>query len=72
VKGTAWYPDHHPYTKSDLARVLRSAVDSNAAMVVTTEKDSVRLKAMTLDGVWALRIDLEVLEKASWEEVLLS
>ena len=71
VKGTAWYPDHHPYAKSDLARVFQSAVDSKATMVVTTEKDSVRLKGMVPKGVWALRIDLEVLEKASWEEVLL-
>jgi tetraacyldisaccharide 4'-kinase len=71
VKGTAWYPDHHPYTKSDLARVIQSAVDSGATMVVTTEKDSIRLKGMAPEGVWALRIDLEVLEKASWEEVLL-
>ncbi|NTW66623.1 MAG: tetraacyldisaccharide 4'-kinase, partial [Nitrospirae bacterium] len=71
VKGTAWYPDHHPYTRSDLARVFQSAVDNGATMVVTTEKDSIRLKGMAPDGVWALRIDLEVIEKASWEEVLL-
>ncbi len=71
VKGSAWFPDHHPYTMPDLARVFQSAADRNAAMVVTTEKDSVRLKGMASAGVWALRIDLEVLEKASWEEVLL-
>jgi tetraacyldisaccharide 4'-kinase len=71
VKGTAWYPDHHSYTKSDLARVFQSAVDSKATMVVTTEKDSIRLKGMAPEGVWALRIDLEVIEKVSWEEVLL-
>jgi tetraacyldisaccharide-1-P 4'-kinase len=40
-------------------------------MVVTTEKDSIRLKGMAPEGVWALRVDLEVFEKASWEEVLL-
>ena len=71
VKGTAWYQDHHPYTKSELARVFQSAADSRATMVVTTEKDSVRLKGMAPESVWALRIDLEVLEKASWEKVLL-
>jgi tetraacyldisaccharide 4'-kinase len=70
VKGTAWYPDHHRYTKSELARVFQSAADSRATMVVTTEKDSVRLKDMAPEGVWALRIDLEVHEKASWERVL--
>jgi len=71
VKGTAWYADHHPYTKSDIARVFQGAVDSRATIAVTTEKDSIRLKGMAPEGVWALRIDLEVLEKASWEEVLL-
>jgi len=71
VKGTAWYQDHHPYTKSDLARVFQSAVDSRATMVVTSEKDSIRLKGMAPEGVWALRINLEVNEKALWEEVLL-
>jgi tetraacyldisaccharide 4'-kinase len=71
VKGTAWYADHHPYAKSDLAQVFQSAVDSKATMVVTTEKDNVRLKGMVPKGVWTLRIDLEVLEKASWEKVLL-
>lgn len=71
VQGTAWYPDHHPYTKPDLDRVLKSAEEIRAMMVVTTEKDSVRLKGMTPEGVWALRIDLEVLEKTSWEKVLL-
>jgi tetraacyldisaccharide 4'-kinase len=71
VKGTAWYQDHHPYTKADLARVFQGAVDSRATMVVTTEKDSIRLKGIAPEGVWALRVDLEVFEKASWEEVLL-
>jgi tetraacyldisaccharide 4'-kinase len=71
VKGTAWYPDHHPYTTSDLAGVFQSALYTKATMVVTTEKDSVRLKSMAPKGVWALRIDLEVIEKASWEKVLL-
>jgi tetraacyldisaccharide 4'-kinase len=71
VKGTANYPDHHPYTKADLARVFQSAADGNAQMVVTTEKDSIRIKDMAPEGLWALRIDLEVIEKASWEEVVL-
>jgi len=71
VKGTSGFPDHHQYTSSDLARVFQDAADNKATMVVTTEKDSVRLKNMAPEGVWSLRIDLDVLERASWEEVLL-
>jgi len=71
VKGALSYPDHHQYSKADIARLGQAASDSNAAMVVTTEKDSVRLKGMMPAGVWALRVDLEVLEQESWKEVLL-
>jgi tetraacyldisaccharide 4'-kinase len=70
VAGSARFPDHHSYTDSDIERVLQSAAECKATMVVTTEKDSVRLKGMAPEAVWALRIDLDVLERASWEEVL--
>jgi len=37
------YRDHHPYRRTDLARILSAARDAGAAAVVTTEKDFVRL-----------------------------
>jgi tetraacyldisaccharide 4'-kinase len=37
------FPDHHWYTASDLDRICAAARDSGADLVVTTEKDAVRL-----------------------------
>ena len=31
-------------------------------MIVTTEKDAVRLKDLKPEGIWALRIELKVVE----------
>ena len=72
VTGTAVYPDHHSYTKSDLAALVRQAGERNAALLATTEKDGVRLKDMAPKGIWAVRIDLEVIESSAWEETLLN
>ena len=37
------FQDHHPYTRFDMARLLEVASSSGAEMLVTTEKDAVRL-----------------------------
>ncbi len=70
VKGTSVYPDHHTYTTSDLANLFQAAVDRDAVMLVTTEKDGVRLKGIAREGIWALRIDLEVQEREAWERLI--
>ena len=71
VTGTAVYGDHYSYTRSDLAGLIRQAGERNSALVATTEKDGVRLTNMTPEGIWAVRIDLEVVESSVWEETLL-
>jgi tetraacyldisaccharide 4'-kinase len=65
------YPDHFVYQKSDLAAVFRKAADEKISMIVTTEKDAIRLKKLHADGVWALRIELTVAEHDDWEAFLL-
>jgi tetraacyldisaccharide-1-P 4'-kinase len=40
-------------------------------MIVTTEKDAVRLRNLIPDGIMALRIELKVVENEEWEAVLL-
>ena len=42
IKATATYPDHHPFTKSDI-RDLREMARRHNALLITTEKDHVRL-----------------------------
>jgi tetraacyldisaccharide 4'-kinase len=71
VTGTAVYRDHYSYTRSDLADLVRQAGEHNSALLATTEKDGVRLHNMTPEGIWAARIDLEVLESSAWEETVL-
>jgi tetraacyldisaccharide 4'-kinase len=71
VKSSCTYPDHYLYTKNDLANIFRRAADDKVGLVVTTEKDGVRLHAMRPDGIWTLRIRLQVVESGAWEQMLL-
>jgi tetraacyldisaccharide 4'-kinase len=43
VAGTLAFRDHHRYTRGDLARIAAAMRSAGAAMVVTTEKDVVRM-----------------------------
>lgn len=65
------YPDHYAYSKSDLAEVYKNSADHRAGMIVTTEKDAVRLRELKPEGIWALRIELFVNEQREWERFLL-
>lgn len=57
------FPDHHNYSRSDVARLMAWAqtLPGNAA-VVTTQKDLVKLRSATLGGreLLALRIGLSI------------
>ena len=65
------FSDHHAYDRSDLAAVVRRAVDCNAGMIVTTEKDAARLRSLRPEGVWALRVELVVDEQEEWKALLI-
>jgi tetraacyldisaccharide 4'-kinase len=45
------FRDHHPYTDADIAGIARAARDAGATIVLTTEKDAVRLAARSLAGL---------------------
>jgi tetraacyldisaccharide 4'-kinase len=64
------FPDHHRYRTSDLEELRRLAADRGADMIVTTEKDAVKLAGMAGDDLWMLRIRLAVVETERWERVL--
>jgi tetraacyldisaccharide 4'-kinase len=65
VRGLVAFPDHHSYGPRDLEIVARRARATGATLVVTTEKDAVRLERpeaavpRTLPPVWVLRVRLE-------------
>jgi len=65
------YADHYAYKKPDLAYIFQRAADVKASMIITTEKDAVRLRTLKPEGIWGLRIELKVVENEEWEAVLL-
>ena len=64
------YPDHYEYQKADLASIYEKATDARVNMIITTEKDMMRLKDLKPAGIWALRIDLAIHEYEEWEQFL--
>jgi tetraacyldisaccharide 4'-kinase len=57
------YPDHHPYSRNDVERLARWADELRPALVLTTQKDSVKLRLDQIGGVrlLAVRIAFEPL-----------
>jgi tetraacyldisaccharide 4'-kinase len=45
IVGEMAFPDHHWFTSSDLESIARQAASANADVVITTEKDAVRIGA---------------------------
>jgi tetraacyldisaccharide-1-P 4'-kinase len=45
------FRDHHYFTQSDIGRIEKAARGAAAAIILTTEKDAVRLEACDLTGL---------------------
>lgn len=61
------FPDHHPFTREELARLTTEARRLGARSLVCTEKDAVRLDAATLDlPLWTLGVRMAFLEEPLW------
>ena len=56
--GVLEYPDHHVYNPSDWQTIVKAAADAD--MVLTTEKDLVKLEKFpfALDSLYALRLEV--------------
>jgi len=58
---TMRFRDHHPYTRGDIRRIRWRARGKD--LIITTEKDLIRLMPEQLDGRWhALRVKMEIPE----------
>ena len=53
------FPDHHSYTEGQLTNILKIA-DKNNAIVVTTEKDYVKLSKFFKKKIHAIKIELHL------------
>lgn len=65
------YIDHHRYTEAELESVINRCIRRDLAMIVTTEKDAVRLPRLNNPAVPVnfLRVEIEILSgKESWEQ----
>jgi len=59
------FPDHHPYRAADLEGLSLALDRAGVEVLVTTEKDAVRLEGLPWSvgrPLFALRVDLEVVE----------
>lgn len=70
VLDACMWPDHHAYTSADAARVLETAGRGEADLVLTTEKDAVKLAPLAAGGplelmTRVLRLGVEVVEGRS-------
>lgn len=69
ILGHRVFPDHFAYRRQDAENLIRQAQAVGAGIIVTTEKDSVRIPLIKRPGIpfYALRIDLSI---TSGEELL--
>jgi tetraacyldisaccharide 4'-kinase len=68
------FPDHHPYTSSDIDKLRSIAVACGVSRLVTTEKDAVRLTSFPefQQETSMLRITMEISPCSEFQELLLS
>ena len=69
LAGTAWFPDHHPFTRRELRRLLDRAASLDARPI-TTPKDAARLPHEALALVDVLGVALAWQNPAALERLL--
>ena len=61
VRHQLLFPDHHPYSQSDLDRALESLDEHGAEALMTTEKDAVRLQGLVFEAGQVFVLQIEAL-----------
>jgi tetraacyldisaccharide 4'-kinase len=64
ILGEVAYVDHHAYTRQDVERLRTRAVELQAELVVTTEKDACKMASLLdpTDACWAVRLTTQVIK----------
>jgi KDO2-lipid IV(A) lauroyltransferase len=75
VAAHAEFPDHHPYSQTDLAQLEALARSRGATALLTTRKDAVRLRDLSLHlPTYALEVALETNDgtpiETRWQQLL--
>ena len=77
VLETFSFPDHHPYAEPDAERIakLLAQEKGNEGVLLTTEKDAVKLKSLARSGMWSeipiFALPIQVALDPSQQELLL-
>jgi tetraacyldisaccharide 4'-kinase len=69
IEGWGSYPDHMPYTEEDLQEIF-SAAETAGSMILTTEKDYVRLPARLKEKVKKFAVALEWQDSAGLVQLI--
>ena len=68
-----FFTDHHAYTQNDMERVIEAAQKSGAEMIITTEKDAVRLENLQITGmaIYAAVLQMQSEQETEFQQLLL-
>jgi tetraacyldisaccharide 4'-kinase len=69
---TIRYPDHHPFSGADVERIMTRAGAAGAQLIVTTEKDAVKVGPLlgAAAPVWAVRIRPRIEPREAWDAMV--
>ncbi len=72
ITGSAGFPDHYAYTEGDIKHLLEKAKESGAEMILTTEKDTVKLEGLLPENteIYALKAALKIDDAGPLEAAL--
>ncbi len=71
VVGEAFFLDHRFFRPSQVARVIKSASEAGAQIIVTTQKDAVRIGDIATEDFLALEVQVAVDDEGRFEDVIL-
>jgi len=64
------FRDHHRFSSADMSRIAAAARESSADLILTTEKDAVRMQDLPIDGVTLaylpMRVSIEPPQFVTW------
>jgi len=60
IVGLKHFPDHHEYTRGDVVSLSKMASSAGAELLVTTEKDAVKLKILPESDIEAFAVGVEL------------
>ena len=60
VVGRSFFSDHHNFSSTDIERVRAEAAEAGAELILTTEKDGIRIKGASIDAGDIYSVEIEV------------